>query len=98
MAAAAGRATHRRAPLALPPPQAPDAALIAHVGGMARVANSALSELLEPAVAAAMAPYEGVAVPESERIEQGAEELEALFRRVGGVPGLACGGWGPLGC
>ncbi|EFN57828.1 hypothetical protein CHLNCDRAFT_143244 [Chlorella variabilis] len=69
--------------------KAPDAALIAHVGGMARVANSALSELLEPAVAAAMAPYEGVAVPESERIEQGAEELEALFRRVGGVPGLA---------
>lgn len=59
--------------------KAPDAALIAHVGGMARVANSALSELLEPAVAAAMAPYEGVAVPESERIEQGAEELEALF-------------------
>ena len=28
----------------------------------------------------AMKPYESAAVPESERIEQGAEELEARFR------------------
>lgn len=45
----------------LPPPtptpprsllrQAPDAALIAHVGGLQRVYNSVLSEMLEPLVA-----------------------------------------------
>ncbi len=33
----------------------------------------------------AMAPYEGVAVIESERIEQNAEELESRFRCVGAV-------------
>lgn len=63
--------------------QAPDSALLAQVGGMGPVANSALSEVLEPAVAAAMKPYEGVAVPESERIEQNADELESLFRCAG---------------
>lgn len=31
--------------------QAPDAALIAHVGGLQRVYNSVLSEMLEPLVA-----------------------------------------------
>jgi hypothetical protein len=65
------------------PLQAPDSALLAQVGGMGPVANSALSEVLEPAVAAAMKPYEGVAVPESERIEQNADELESLFRCAG---------------
>ncbi|KAI7839381.1 hypothetical protein COHA_006906 [Chlorella ohadii] len=59
--------------------KAPDAALIAHVGGVQRVYNSVLSEMLEPMVAKAMAPYEGVAVIESERIEQNAEELESRF-------------------
>lgn len=59
--------------------KAPDEALIAHVGGMERVANSVMSEMLEPLMAQAMKPYESAAVPESERIEQGAEELEACF-------------------
>lgn len=42
------------APCRLPPApaaQAPDAALIAHVGGVQRVYNSVLSEMLEPMVA-----------------------------------------------
>lgn len=32
-----------------------------------------------------MKPYEGVAVPESEHIEQNAEQLEEAFRLVGGA-------------
>ena len=64
--------------------QAPDAALIPAVGGQSRVVNSVLSEMLEPLVATAMRPYEGEAVPESERIEQNAEELEARFRCLRG--------------
>lgn len=65
--------------------KAPDAALIAHVGGMSRVLNSVLADMLEPAVAQAMRPYEGVAVPESEHIEQNAEQLEAAFSLESGM-------------
>ena len=46
------RSEHAPCRLPLPPAaQAPDAALIAHVGGVQRVYNSVLSEMLEPLVA-----------------------------------------------
>ena len=38
----------------------------------------------------AMKPYESAAVPESERIEQGAEELEARFRWAAPPAVLCC--------
>ncbi|KAL4430146.1 hypothetical protein ABPG77_004928 [Micractinium sp. CCAP 211/92] len=65
--------------------KAPDAAIIAQVGGLSRVLNSVLGDMLEPAVAQAMRPYEGVAVPESEHIEQNAEQLEAAFSLENGL-------------
>jgi hypothetical protein len=64
--------------------QAPDAALIAECGGVESVAATALSDLLEPAVAAAMRPYEAVAVPDSEAIETQVEDMTARFRCVTG--------------
>lgn len=59
--------------------KAPDAALISHCGGQERVVNDVLASMLEPVVGQAMKPYEGVAVPESEHIEQNADQLAAAF-------------------
>eukprot|EP00887_Chlorella_sp_A99_P000772 scaffold5.g772.t1 len=59
--------------------KAPTDVLISHLGGQAAVNNSVLSELLGPAMAQALAPYQAEVIADSEAIEEGGEALGAAF-------------------